>query len=58
MDVYYDLAPVSDVGKFLRKWINRLSFLKHRMYQTCYICNKPEYILGRKVANHDDCIPF
>jgi hypothetical protein len=35
-------------------WANYRS----RLFQRCPDCRRPEYILGRPVGDHADCIPF
>lgn len=58
LDIYFYYVPVSDIGMFIRKWINRINYFRYRILAQCPECNKPTHIFGRRVGNHDDCLPF
>ena len=53
----YD-EPVSDIGKSLKKWINRFHYYKHRLFMRCPYCGEPEWILCMHTHEYEDCLPF
>ncbi len=58
IDIHSDQPPASDIGKSLKKWINRFHYYKHRLFMRCPYCGEPEWILCMHTHDYADCLPF